>query len=111
MSDKSLIEIFAAEVQKPGGHRAAPILYRMVAEDVRARFNPEDAAVVAAWFERLAAGEDPRKVFVTKSRGGRPRKEEKAAANDYDIAWIVHLAIKRQVAKPAEVYKRVGKAH
>jgi hypothetical protein len=106
-AEKSMLAILADEVAKANGHEMAPKLYRLVSELVRSRLDPRDAAIVAAWFDHLADGVDPRTVFVTKSRGGRPRK---SGVDDYDIAWIVHTAICED-CKPDEVYKSVGKAH
>jgi hypothetical protein len=101
-----LIEIIAERVEQAGGHELAPKLYRMVSERIRARLDPDEAAVVAAWFDRLAAGEDPRKVFATNSRGRK--KKGKDGPDDYDIAWIVHLAIEHGV-EPTNVYREVAK--
>lgn len=64
---------------------ARPMLYRAVAEIIRSRLDPADARVVAAWFDRLAAGEDAADVFP-KKRSGRPT----TIGRDYDIAWTVH---------------------
>jgi hypothetical protein len=102
--DKSFLRIIAEYVEQPGGHELAPKLYRMVAEHIRARLDPDESALVAGWFDRLAAGADPQEVFVTKSKGGRKKK---GAPDNYDIAWIVHLAIANGV-KPAEAYRKVS---
>ncbi len=106
---KSLVETLAEEVAKPGGRALVPKLYGMVAEIIRARVLDEsEARVVADWFARLAAGEDPREVFGV-SRGGRPRKGE-SGPDDHDIAWIVHMALSRGIDSRV-VYAGVAKAH
>jgi hypothetical protein len=107
--NKSLVETTAEAFSESGGQELAGHLYRLVAERVRQRaLDESEAKVIADWFDRLAKGEDPRKVFQHR-RGGRPRKGRNGP-DDSDIAWIVHLALARGV-KPAAVYLGVAKAH
>jgi len=100
-----MIRVFA-EMAAKGDDEAAKKLYRMVSERIRARMLPEDADVIAGWFDRLAAGESPARVFPAKS-AGRPKK---AGIDDIDIAWIVRQNLQRGL-QPGEVYRGVGKAH
>lgn len=115
----SLLELFAMRVAA-GDRDTAPILFRAVAEVLRSRLRPEDAAVVATWFDRMAAGESPTDV-LTPSRAGRPKgktSDRGPMANgripdDIDVAWIVrqNLAIAQETGvRPGVVYAGVAKA-
>ena len=84
--DSSLIEFLAKVVSGPNGQQAAPLLYAAVAELIRSRLPPSDAAIVAEWFDALRAGADPTKVFIVTSQGGRQSRLDR----DLDIAWWVH---------------------
>lgn len=90
--------------------------YRIVAQRVKTRcLDHDEAEIIAAWFERLGAGEDPKDVFPKFA--GRPKgktKDRKPLADgrmpdDYDVAWIVKQNIERGM-KPADVKKAVAKA-
>jgi hypothetical protein len=100
---------------------AAKMLYRLVSERVRSRLSPEDAAVIAAWFDRLAKGEDARTVFPrTSRRRGRPRgsrsypvgptRVERPRVDDIDIAWMVRQRLETGNPKPGQVYAEIAKA-
>lgn len=104
-----MIPIFA-KLASAGDMEAAAKLYAMVASRIRSRLAPEDAAIVAAWFDQLAKGETPDKVFPRK-RPGRPKNTTNTARpDDFDIANIVRQSLAAGL-KPAEVYKGVAKAH
>lgn len=88
-----------------------PKLYRMVAERIRARLSPKDAAIVARWFDQLAAGEDATKIFPS-TKVGRPKgSTNQPRADDIDIAWIVRQHMEAGQLKPGEIYSGVAKAH
>jgi hypothetical protein len=104
-----------AELVAAGDASMAPELFGMIAETLRARLDPDDAIVVATWFDRMAAGEAPAAVLLPRS-GGRPKGATKARKpmpdgripDDLDIAWIVHTNLCRN--KAGVVYKGVAKA-
>lgn len=78
------------------------LLFRAVAERVRScMLDPDEAAVIATWFDRLAAGDDARKVFFNETRG-RPkgatgmkvvRGQEVRLPDHLDLAWSMRRAI------------------
>lgn len=99
----------------------APHLYRAVAETIRSRvLQAEDAAVIAEWFDRLAAGEAANKVFPL-TRPGRPKKKSSDTQHDdIDIAWMVRqnvAKIPKGATTPQRkklmtmIYKGVAAAH
>jgi len=129
---KSFCTFLAKEVEEHG-YRCAPALFEQVASDVRELLDEPDAALIAGWFDRLAAGEDARKVFFQKRTAGRPLGKTKprisigfsgTTLDDTTIAEIIHVnltkikngdkRILRNVANSArkvgEFYKRLGKA-
>lgn len=111
---KTLIEMIAARV-KAGDRESAPLLFRMVAERIRSRLDPGESDVVAEWFDRLAAGDEPKSVFWL-DLAGRPRGKTRARKpmtygripDDIDIAWIVRQNIGK--APKSEIYAGVAKA-
>jgi hypothetical protein len=96
-----------AELVAAGEAEHAPHLWALVAELIRSRLDPADAAVVAAWFDRLAEGEPPESVFPGVKRG-RPRGATRGRVpDDFDVAWLVRDAINSGM-RPPEAYRAVA---
>jgi hypothetical protein len=104
---KTLLELRADRAQKDPAE--ARKLYGHVADLVRSRLAPEDAAIVAPWFDRLATGEALERVFPSQKKRGRPK--DATRLDDIDIAWICRQHIDARTLKPREVYAGVAKAH
>jgi hypothetical protein len=92
--------------------KASPTMaYGIVAEQIRAYLPAADADVIAPWFDRLAAHEDPAKIFPRK-KAGRPLGSTKVPRPaDITIALIVHQSIQRAELAPRKIYEGVAKAH
>lgn len=83
-----------------GGDRA--ILFSAVVERLQTRLLTQDEAnLVSGWFESLASGKDPKKVFMGETRG-RPKgsnsneflKGQDIALPDHvDLCWTIRSAI------------------
>lgn len=52
--NKSIIELLA---DNAANQDDLALLFRVVAERIRSRLSPDDARIVAVWFERMANGE------------------------------------------------------
>jgi hypothetical protein len=91
-------------------------LYRIVAEAIRSRLDPADAAIVAPWFDRLGAGEKAEAVFELPKgrRRGRTAKRgpmgDGRIPDDYDVAWLVKQAAERYRMTPTAAAQHVAAA-
>ena len=95
---------------------AQKLAYRIIAERAKTRvLDPDEAQIVADWFDRLGAGEDPAK--VSPKFGGRPKGKtaertpmpDGRIPDDYDVAWVVKQNLERGI-KPGDVYAGVARA-
>lgn len=111
--NKSIIELLA---DNAANQDDLALLFRVVAERIRSRLSPDDARIVAVWFERMANGEDPSSVLAPK-RAGRPKGStnkrglmpDGSVPDDIDVAWIVRQN-RDQGVKAGVVYAKVGRA-
>lgn len=79
-------------------------LFRAVAERIRTcMLDPDEAALIAKWFDRLAAGEDSTKILWGETRG-RPKRstggkfiggEVVRLPDHVDLCWTIRQAIAR----------------
>jgi hypothetical protein len=91
-------------------------LYRVVAETLRSRLDPDDALIVASWFDRLAAGANPKAVFPApkgRKRGSTTKRGPMADGripDDIDVTWLVRQAKERHNLTAAEASRKVAEA-
>lgn len=78
------------------------MLYRLVAQTIRSQLDPADAAIVAGWFDRMAAGESAASVF-------RRKAGPKSKRDDVMLAWAIRRRIEIDRQSPTEVYKEAAK--
>ena len=93
----------------PDEPETIPRVYQLCADALRRRVLSEgDAELIACWFDRLAAGEDPGKVFI-RARAGRPLgRTTKPRPDDTDIYWFVRWNLEAG-HKPGATYRHVAK--
>jgi len=94
---------YAYYAKEPYGNDKRRWLFALVADEVRATFEEGDAALVASWFDRLADGEDPEKVFPGKR--GRPQ----GTSQRKSFEGIPNRAIDYLIAYNSEYQRRMRK--
>ena len=93
----------------PTDPRFRKVLYELVAQRIRARaLDPAEARAIAAWFDRLAAGEKAGRIFPEKKLG-RPPKARKSGHDDVDIAFIAKKMLAARIP-PRDVWRVLGRA-
>ncbi len=109
-----MIKLLADSI--PQQPELAKKLYQVVAARIRTRaLGAEDAETIAAWFDALAEGKQPEKVFAhagAKAVGrprGKTKKRKQLSTNwepdDYDVALFVCLRLQSAGQKPSRADK------
>lgn len=110
----SALHVLAANLR--GADRS--ILFGAVAERIRScMLDPAEAAFIASWFERLAAGDDPKKVFLGETRGRKKgstgakfvRGTEVRLPDHADLCWSMRRAMAQH--EPDAVFAAVAKVY
>lgn len=67
-------------------------LFRAVSERVRTGLlTADESALIAEWFDRLAAGDDPKKVFMGETRGRKRGGTNTKYLKDADVKLPDHV--------------------
>ena len=113
-SAKTTLHLFAENTK--GADRSA--LFGLVSERIRTcMLDSSEAAFIAAWFDRLAAGEDPKRVFYGETRGRKRgstgtkyvRGTDVQLPDHIDLCWNMRRAISQH--DPETVFAAVAKVY